>query len=398
MTRDEFLAFAEIARHECEDYYILGLDELYVDGKLKDVLDREIIDVSLIGDGLDRYHALLKSQQGKPYYVPSKAELLAYDDAFYCEPTEETNQMREFIETRLQLPEWKKSEVFDELVFGIRCADADFPQVQERLTAMGVHFPRRKDFQTFIERYQAFHNTTRMQSNRGYTPNELFDLLPREEQMPQTLSFGPNIKKALAEGSMNAEELRRGIMEADLPNEQLRLSLLQELAKAAPAKPVGEKKPKIGRNDPCPCGSGKKYKKCCGRLIIGFFKAGAVLRWIWRHEEKPSTLEVLGFCHTMMRRGFELKIVSWNLNGLSSCIQNNSFAPIADIGPDILCLQEIRTQQEPQILPGYQHCWNHGQRNGYAGTAVLYKKEPLSVSFGLGDDDADEEGRTIILE
>ena len=105
---------------------------------------------------MDRYHALLKSQQGKPYYVPSKAELLAYDDAFYCEPTEETNQMREFIETRLQLPEWKKSEVFDELVFGIRCADADFPQVQERLTAMGVHFPRRKDFQTFIERYQAF--------------------------------------------------------------------------------------------------------------------------------------------------------------------------------------------------------------------------------------------------
>lgn len=265
VTRDEFLAFSEIARHECEDYYILGLDELYVDGKLKDVLDREIIDVSLIGDGLDRYHALLKSQRGKPYYVPSKAQLLAYDDAFYCEPTEETNQMREFIETRLQLPDWKKAEVFDELVFGIRCADADFPQVQERLTAMGVHFPRRKDFQTFIERYQAFHNTTRMQSNRGYTPNELFDLLPCEEQMPQTLSFGPNIKKALAEGSMNAEELRRGIMKADLPSEQLRLSLLKELAEAAPAKPVGEKKPKIGRNDPCPCGSGKKYKKCCGR-------------------------------------------------------------------------------------------------------------------------------------
>ena len=58
-----------------------------------------------------------------------------------------------------------------------------------------------------------------MQSNRGYTPNELFDLLPCEEQMPQTLSFGPNIKKALAEGNMNAEELRRWIMEADLPSE-----------------------------------------------------------------------------------------------------------------------------------------------------------------------------------
>ena len=55
VTWDEFLAFDEVARHECEDYYILDLDEFYVDGKLKDVLDREIIDVSLIGDGLDRY-------------------------------------------------------------------------------------------------------------------------------------------------------------------------------------------------------------------------------------------------------------------------------------------------------------------------------------------------------
>ena len=173
--------------------------------------------------------------------------------------------MLEFIETRLQLPKWKKEEVFDELVFGIRCVDANFPQVQERLTAMGVHFPRRKDFQTFIELYQAFHNTTRMQSNRGYTPNELLNLLPSEQQTLQTLSLGPNIKKELAEGSMNAEELRRRIMVADLPNEQLRLSLLKELDEVAPLKSLGEKKPKIGRNDLCPCGSGKKYKKCCGR-------------------------------------------------------------------------------------------------------------------------------------
>ena len=45
---DEFLAFSEIARHECEDYHILGADELYIDGKLKDALDREIIDTSLL--------------------------------------------------------------------------------------------------------------------------------------------------------------------------------------------------------------------------------------------------------------------------------------------------------------------------------------------------------------
>ena len=70
-------------------------------------------------------------------------------------------------------------------------------------------------------------------------PMSFLTSLPREEQMPQTLSFGPNIKKALAEGSMNAEELRRGIMEADLPSELLRLSLLKELAEAAPCKAGG---------------------------------------------------------------------------------------------------------------------------------------------------------------
>ena len=104
---------------------------------------------------------------------------------------------------------------------------------------------------------------------------------------------------------------------------------------------------------------------------------------------------VLGLSRCVVRRRV---VVSWNLNGLISCIQNNSFASIAGIGPDILCLQEIRTQQEPVILPGYQHCWNHGQRNGYAGTAVLFKREPLSITFGLCDDGSDEEGRAITME
>ena len=265
VTKDEFRAFAEIARHECEDYYILGLDELYIDGKLKEVLDREIIDVSLIGDGLDTYHELLKSQQGKPYYIPSKAQLLAYDDAFYCEPTDAVNQMREFIASRLQMPEEKKKEVFDELVYGVRCANAVFSQVQDRLTAMGVRFRHRHDAETFAKLYEVFHNSTRMQCNRGYTPDELFNLMPPDERVPQTLSFGPNIRKALADGTMDIDQLRQGILEMDLPNEQLRLSLLRELAEVVPDEPAVIKKQKIGRNDPCPCGSGKKYKKCCGR-------------------------------------------------------------------------------------------------------------------------------------
>ncbi len=60
---------------------------------------------------------------------------------------------------------------------------------------------------------------------------------------------------------MNPEELRQGILTMDMPSEELRMSLLKEIAAAQTAA----KPKKVGRNDPCPCGSGKKFKKCCGR-------------------------------------------------------------------------------------------------------------------------------------
>ena len=89
VTEDEFLAFAEIARHECEGYYILGGDELYTDIKRTKPLDREIIDVTLINESIDLFMETKRSQQDKPYYVPDKKHLLEYDDPFYCEDTPE---------------------------------------------------------------------------------------------------------------------------------------------------------------------------------------------------------------------------------------------------------------------------------------------------------------------
>ena len=60
---------------------------------------------------------------------------------------------------------------------------------------------------------------------------------------------------------MNPDELRQGILAMDMPNEELRMNFLKEIAEIQAAT----KPKKVGRNDPCPCGSGKKYKKCCGR-------------------------------------------------------------------------------------------------------------------------------------
>ena len=93
-----------------------------------------------------------------------------------------------------------------------------------------------------------------------------------------------------------------------------------------------------------------------------------------------------------------MKIVSWNVNGLMATLKNGSFPPISALSPDALCIQEIRTNQEPTILGGYHHFWNHSRKEGYSGTAMLLKKEPLDVTFGLGAYFPDEEGRVITAE
>jgi len=264
VSEDEFIAFSEIARHECEDYYILGLDEIYTDGKAGSLWDREIIDVTLFGDDIDPYHETLRGQRGKPYYVPAKKELLCYDDPFFCEDTQATQSLKMFLSNRFSLSEEKLEAIFIDILYGTRCKNAGLQEVLNRLHELGLDFSREADAHKFVELYQKFHNSTRMQCNRGYTPDELFDMQPPEEHMPKALSFGPNIRKAIADGSMDATELRRSILSLELPSEELRMSLLKDLSVAESVRPKEPKK-KVGRNDPCPCGSGKKYKKCCGR-------------------------------------------------------------------------------------------------------------------------------------
>lgn len=93
-----------------------------------------------------------------------------------------------------------------------------------------------------------------------------------------------------------------------------------------------------------------------------------------------------------------MRIVSWNVNGLMATLKNGSFDPISALKPEVLCLQEIRTDKEPTILDGYHYFWNHSQRDGYSGTAMLLKDRPIDVSFGMGDSFADNEGRVVTAE
>lgn len=94
------------------------------------------------------------------------------------------------------------------------------------------------------------------------------------------------------------------------------------------------------------------------------------------------------------------KMISWNVNGLRACVGKGFLDYFQEAEADIFCLQETKLQQG-QIdlaLPGYHQYWNYAQKKGYSGTAVFTKREPLSVSYGMGIEEHDQEGRVITTE
>lgn len=95
-----------------------------------------------------------------------------------------------------------------------------------------------------------------------------------------------------------------------------------------------------------------------------------------------------------------MKLISWNVNGLRACVTKGFLDFFREADADVFCLQETKLQ-EGQIeleLPGYYQYWNSAVKKGYSGTAVFSKKEPLSVSYGIGIEQHDQEGRVITLE
>ena len=95
-----------------------------------------------------------------------------------------------------------------------------------------------------------------------------------------------------------------------------------------------------------------------------------------------------------------MKFISWNVNGLRACVQKGFLDYFKEMDADFFCLQETKLQ-EGQIdldLPGYHQYWNYAEKKGYSGTAIFTKHEPLSVSYGIGIEEHDHEGRVITLE
>ena len=95
-----------------------------------------------------------------------------------------------------------------------------------------------------------------------------------------------------------------------------------------------------------------------------------------------------------------MKIVSWNVNGLRACVGKGFADAFSALDADFFCLQETKMQpgQLDLAFPGYTSYWNSAEKKGYAGTAVYTRQVPLGVTYGIGVEEHDHEGRVITLE
>ncbi len=95
-----------------------------------------------------------------------------------------------------------------------------------------------------------------------------------------------------------------------------------------------------------------------------------------------------------------MKLISWNVNGLRACVTKGFADFLAAEEPDVICLQETKMQREQAEFEfsGYKEYWNSAEKKGYSGTAIFSRTEPLAVTYDLGVEEHDHEGRVITAE
>ena len=95
-----------------------------------------------------------------------------------------------------------------------------------------------------------------------------------------------------------------------------------------------------------------------------------------------------------------MKLISWNVNGLRACADKGFADAFKALDADFFCLQETKMQEGQLDLEfeGYRSYWNYAEKKGYSGTAIYSRHEPVAVTYGLGIDEHDHEGRVITLE
>ena len=232
LDEDVFYVFAEILRYEENDFFILSRQEVKYGEGNSNPRDWESIASYLLAQSTEVYFDFIGMQGKKAYKLLPKEEFLCYADPRSFPRNLQSEAMLSYLIKKRNLLEYTPEEIC-RLIQIMISTDCCLQEVMEHLTTFGLRFDSEKDMESFMQRYQELNNHTRKQVNRGYTPDELVQeysaSIPRNK--PPVLET----QVSMFEGSQDAPK-------------------------------VLTVNTKVGRNVPCPCGSGLKYKKCCGKL------------------------------------------------------------------------------------------------------------------------------------
>ncbi len=168
----------------------------------------------------DKLEQMLRERKGKPFYIPEKNELLKYADNLYEFETPEFLLLRNFVHVKLNLEGNKAENLLDDIRYLCSMGEP-IKSIMDEVNRQEVVFEGMDQVNEFLQLVTELSNNTRLWVNGGHTPREMFEKYDK-----------PNLRP--------------------LPKEPFVMN------------PQQARSDKVGRNEPCPCGSGKKYKKCCG--------------------------------------------------------------------------------------------------------------------------------------
>ncbi len=262
LTFDKLYEFTEIVKREKQYYYIVDADEMRSNA-LSTPETREIVAEDLLSVDDDAYYELFEAQSDKPLYIPKKDELLRYEDEFYYEKTPSSDAVEKFFIKRKKITGEDLLDVMADIICSYNISDNPIEEAFDSLEWMEIELTD-DEVETLGELLCKLNNNFRTRFNRGYTPNELSKILKKSTE-PPIITFGENIKQMIKSGEISVSDLQNDIIESDNYPPQIKLELLAQLAEINGVKIQPESIPK---NAPCPCGSGKKYKRCCGKDIV----------------------------------------------------------------------------------------------------------------------------------
>lgn len=257
ISEKSFLNLCEYFRYEQKSFfYIFGREEYYQEdtSPASEPMDR-LLAFDPFVEFDDAYELVLSLKEGKPWYVPPIEELEKYEDELYIEKNKAFDSVIGFLKDEFKLDFIDSNSKIYDAFFTLKLEDHNFDNFLDELQQSGLDLTFER-VQKLAPYYTELNNNTRMQANNGYTPAET-------EKLREKFGFsGDSLYISELHLSVSHEHERHKKMDKQINEFRTMRTMLSQydLANDLLLKPQ-----KPGRNDPCPCGSGKKYKKCCGR-------------------------------------------------------------------------------------------------------------------------------------